>query len=669
MKYLSVDEDTLCNAANRLISRFIEKEPPFEIFTELNEVFLRATESEYGFIARVFKNNQGPFIKTLAVSNIAWNDETRKLYAENAERGMIFDNLETIFGQVLKTGKTYVSLDAPNDPNAAGIPVGHPKLNRFLGVPLVRDDVLIGMLGLANGSHYGDALVGELRPLLGVTTQIIHGCSLQENLVADGHYYLQPNAIIDSIRSGVISVDQNGDVLTANPSAAIIFGYTREEVVGLKIQTLIPPVGTDDLYDHRGVFSLRPDQLGSAFEATGAKKAGSFFPVEATCDVVESGASHSYAFVIRDLTEEKKTERLKNEFISIISHELRTPLTAVQTALAMLANTRHRPDSEAEVEDLTQIAYRNCNRLGDLVNDILDYEKLNAGKIDFQFGRTDLATIFEIAKDSTGLLAKPYNIQLRFSYPESPIYVAADANRIAQVLVNLIANAIRFSDEGQDVTIGFAIPDEESRVRLFVQDYGSGIANENLRHVFEPFVQLSNHPGGAGLGLAICKRIVESHEGRIVCSSTFGEGTIFYFDLYRYFEIDDKANSDPLQQKTILWVESDSHFYELATQGIPLTALRIVRVENGQLAKQQLNQNSFDMLVLSHPMAIESTEQFVTQVRALQTYQDLPIVVYSNNLSVQTREVLEAFDVDCRIRKSWKVEQLQQKIVAAVGSN
>ena len=669
MSGIQLTKTDLDAAGRRLVARFIDKEPPFEIFMELNETLIQATGSEYGFIARAYKNENGPYIKTLAVTNIAWNDETRRLYAENAERGMVFENLDTLFGQVLKTGKIFISHDAAKDPHAGGVPVGHPPLNRFLGIPLLRKGVLIGMIGLANGDSYSKEQVGELEDLLAVTTDIVFGTGFRTDLESDGDYFLQPQSILNTLKSGVLSVDSQGQVVSTNPAATAIFGFATTDLTKMRVQSLIPPTGDDRIYDHLGEFQPTDEILGETCEVTAVNRQGSFFPLELSIQRVEETIEPKYAVVVRDLTEEKKNERLKNEFISIVSHELRTPLTAAHTAISILADSAHKPSDEDTVNYLIRVANRNCERLVGLIDEILDFEKLSAGKLKFNFASVALEEVFEQTQQMTSILADHESVSLRFELPESPLLVAADTDRIAQVLVNLIANAIRVSDSGQGVRIGVTAPTDSSIVTVFVEDQGAGISPENQKKIFEPFTQFSND-GSAGLGLAICKRIVDNHNSSIRCHSTVGEGTRFSFDLFvdqgLAKEFPDASQQGHASQHghagSVLWVDENEQQFRLASCGLTLPGCEIYHVSNSPLAKSCLNRTNVDLIVLAHPVALGATESLVNEIRQVDRFADIPIVVFGSGLSSELTHCLRDMNVDCDIRSSWNWTPLHDKI-------
>ena len=662
-----IESERLVETANQLVARFVDRTPHFEMFMELNEALLNVTQSEYGFVARVYRNEKGPFIKTVALSNIAWNEETQKLYAENAEKGMVFANLDTLFGEVLKTGKIYIAEDASNDPKAAGIPSGHPRLDRFAGIPVLRKGILIGMIGLANGVGYCEQMVDELRPLLDITSHILHATGLQEQLIPDGNYFRQPLAILNSFKSGIISIDDSGKIISTNPSAAMIFGYASDEIIGQRIQSLIPPSGSNELYSAENALDLRPHLFGRSFETTGVSKIESYFPVEVTVDEVVQSDPKQFALVIRNITEEKKRERFKNEFISMISHELRTPLTAVHLSLSMLDSIEHRPTQQQELDEMVAIATRNCERLVNLVDEILDYEKLNLDEIEFCFHPVDLKTVIQTVKETTKILADQSEIELAFTLANEDIFLAADANRLSQVLINLITNAIRVSKPGATVHIGFNRINS-NQIRLSVTDSGPGISPDDITHIFEPFKQTQKNASGAGLGLAICKRILDSHDTSLECISQLGHGSTFQFDLFEYCKLNPSIEIKSRDsQQHVLWVEGNKPHFEFTHDAIQLPEVRYHRKANCQLAKEFLNHHEVDLIVVEFPFALENCDSFFQQIRTCEAFREIPIVLYSNSIPQDLKISLDDLNVVHDIKKSWNHENLKNRIRSLLG--
>lgn len=245
----------------------------------------------------------------------------------------------------------------------------------------------------------------------------------------------------------------------------------------------------------------------------------------------------------------ERLERLKSEFISIVSHELRTPLTAIKNALDILLSGKTGALTEA-MDNFINMAKRNVVRLSGIINDLLDLSKIEAGKMDFKFLNTKIEPVLEYVKTSLNEVAKEKKLVLKTKIEDNSTDIYADAQRLEQVLTNLISNAIKFTPEGGEIEIGTKIVDAkeikynsifESELKnlsgkylmVSVKDTGIGIAQDDLGHVFDQFAQIENSlsrkVGGSGLGLPIARQLMDAHNGAIWCESELEKGSVFYF--------------------------------------------------------------------------------------------------------------------------------------------
>jgi signal transduction histidine kinase len=244
--------------------------------------------------------------------------------------------------------------------------------------------------------------------------------------------------------------------------------------------------------------------------------------------------------VVRDISDRYKLDRIKDEFISIVSHELRTPLTAIRGGLGILASgvLGDRPE---KAQQMLSMALNNTERLIRLVNDILDLERLAAGRLEMTMEPWAIAELIAQAVSGVEALAEEADIALHIEPVAARVVVSPDA--IVQTLINLLSNAIKFSDRGGKIWLGAesvagpapgAAPGS-AYLRLFVKDQGRGIPADRLELIFERFQQVdvsdSRQKGGTGLGLAICKRIVAQHGGEIWVESQINHGSTFFFTL------------------------------------------------------------------------------------------------------------------------------------------
>ncbi|MDC0739444.1 PhnD/SsuA/transferrin family substrate-binding protein [Cognatishimia sp. SS12] len=240
--------------------------------------------------------------------------------------------------------------------------------------------------------------------------------------------------------------------------------------------------------------------------------------------------------IYRDITQRKVAEKAKNEFVATVSHELRTPLTSMKGALG-LALSGAIGEMPEQMNKMISMASNNCDRLVMLINDILDMEKIEAGKMDFKMEPLDLTEVIDKALEANKFYAEKFGVTLRLNVDEDPdgFSFMGDKNRMAQVMDNLLSNASKFSEKGSEVIVALRI--HRGRMRLSIRDFGCGIPKSAHATIFDKFTQAdmgdTRSQGGTGLGLSIAKLIVESHEGAIFFASQEEVGTEFFVDLPR----------------------------------------------------------------------------------------------------------------------------------------
>jgi K+-sensing histidine kinase KdpD len=228
----------------------------------------------------------------------------------------------------------------------------------------------------------------------------------------------------------------------------------------------------------------------------------------------------------------KSLDRLKSEFVAVVSHEIRTPLTSVKGAIELLSDDRYFRNDEQQAK-LLSIAHANTERLLTLIGDILDFSKLDSGSLPMHFERQRIETVVTQAAQNLRTLIEERSIELEVATASDLPDLMIDPNRITQVVTNLLSNAIKFSPAGGRIDV--TVEEVDGCVRVAVRDTGEGIASENLPKLFQKFTQIDStstrRAGGTGLGLVICKGIVEQHGGQVGVLSAPGEGSTFFFTL------------------------------------------------------------------------------------------------------------------------------------------
>jgi signal transduction histidine kinase len=236
--------------------------------------------------------------------------------------------------------------------------------------------------------------------------------------------------------------------------------------------------------------------------------------------------------LIRDISERKRMEQMKNEFVSTVSHELRTPLTSISGALG-LVNGGALGTIPGPAKTMLDMAYKNSMRLAHLINDLLDMEKLMAGKMTFDIQQQALMPLLEQSIETVHAYGEQYQVRFELVERAEGVGVRVDGSRLEQVLSNFLSNAAKFSLPGQRVELAARRVDD--RVRVSVTDHGPGISAEFRTRIFQKFSQADSsdtrQKGGTGLGLAISKELVERMNGSVGFDSEVGKGACFYFEL------------------------------------------------------------------------------------------------------------------------------------------
>ncbi|WP_027863856.1 sensor histidine kinase [Massilia alkalitolerans] len=345
------------------------------------------------------------------------------------------------------------------------------------------------------------------------------------------------NAIVEAAQDAYIAVDQRGMILDWNGAAERMFGWRRNEAVGWPLSELVLPeryrasLGQALLaFRQTGHLAM----LDRRLERKVIDRQGREFTIEMTAALAGQGEDAFFSVFLHDISERKRVEQMKNEFISTVSHELRTPLTSIQASLAMLADGM-AGELPPDALRLTAIASQSSERLVRMVNDLLDIQKIEAGQMHFEARAQPLLPVAERALAAMEGHARKAGVRLLSDWDAHAAGIAAsiDADRMEQVLTNLLSNAIKFTPAGKSVTLGLA--HTPGKVRLLVLDEGPGIAPEFQQRVFQRFAQAdgadSRTRGGTGLGLAISKAIIEEHGGTIGFTTAPDRGTRFVVEL------------------------------------------------------------------------------------------------------------------------------------------
>jgi PAS domain S-box-containing protein len=344
------------------------------------------------------------------------------------------------------------------------------------------------------------------------------------------------HAILESAAEGIFGLDLDGVVTFMNASAARILGSDEMSLVGRPLHAYIHSATCPDRALPHGGCRVCGAGLDPAVR-TGRGKFNRFddagaVPIEYTsCTIVdERGNAAGVVVTFRDISEQLAVERMKDEFVSTVSHELRTPLTSIRGALGLLGSGL-LGDVDARAQRMLDIAIINTDRLVRLINDILDLERMESGRVELSRGVVGVSDLMIEAVEGIQPLAERAGVTVIANPSDARVW--GDRDRILQTLTNLLSNAVKFSRSGTIVMLNGSAA--AGMYTFAVEDEGRGIPKDHLESVFERFKQVdasdARLKGGTGLGLAICRSIIVAHGGRIWAESEEQKGTTFYFTI------------------------------------------------------------------------------------------------------------------------------------------
>jgi two-component system, OmpR family, sensor histidine kinase VicK len=378
---------------------------------------------------------------------------------------------------------------------------------------------------------------------------IVHGMDVTEQYEAEQALHLatrQHELILKSVGDGIFGIDLDGKVTFINEAGASALGYAPEQLAGHDLHELIHHSHIDGTPYSRSTSpilqALRRSEPIRMRDEVFWRRNGSAIQVEYSANpLMEDGQVAGMVVAFQDISERRRLERMKDEFISTVSHELRTPLTSLRASLGLIQSGAldKRPEKQRQ---MVEMAIGNCDRLTRLVNDILDFDGAEKKRLPLNRAPVEAIDLLRRAADVAHAAATQSRMEFRIDAKASPVF--ADSERVMRVLNELVTNAIKFSQPGTTIqlsardTTGSGRGDSASgakEVCFIVADQGRGIAPEKLERIFEPFQQGdasdSRALGGTGLGLALCRSIVEQHGGRIWAESEIGNGSRFLFTL------------------------------------------------------------------------------------------------------------------------------------------
>ena len=500
----------------------------------------------------------------------------------------------------------------------------------------------------------------------------------------------QLNAIIDNLGDGLLVINPAGVVIRCNPVLVHMFNLYEKAVIGQPCDQIFDA----DLAQLIARNQADPTQLLVRDVVLPGEGIGQALvtAVSTNFGMLTSGNVNSIV-LIRDITADKEVDQMKTDFISTVSHELRTPLTSVigfakliqkklEDVVLPVVTVESKKTERAvrQVRENLGIIVSEGERLTSLINDVLDISKIEAGKIDWNVQPTSVADIVDRAISATSVLAQTNNLDLVRQVESELPNVMCDRNRLLQVMINLISNAIKFTTHG---SVTCRAHRQDSEVILSVTDTGIGLAPEDIERVFEKFTQvgkvMTDKPSGTGLGLPICKQIIEYHNGRIWADSVPGQGSTFSVALpvkvppniklpdgnlqtlvQKLKEnVERTATSADEAQKTILVVDDELHIRQLLRQELEAAGYKVQIAKDGMDALNQIKAAPPDLVVLDMMMPNINGFDLTAMLKSNPATMGIPIIVVS---IIQDQERGYRLGVDRYLSKPIDTDLLLQDV-------
>lgn len=399
-----------------------------------------------------------------------------------------------------------------------------------IGMTLYFTRHIINRLARIVNNSYHLAKSEPLEPLIGGGDEIAHLDEVFHHMAdALRNASQRERAIVEKSLDVICSLDPNLEFRAVNPAATKVWGHCPESLVGKSLLSMLLEEDLATVEKMMAEMRALPEASRS-LELRLITDSGTALWM--SWSIFWAATEQTYFCVARDIEEQKRMQQMKADFIRMVSHDVRTPLMSTQLFFDMALATTGYGQLNEKGKSLAIGLKASLSRVLRLLNDMLYLEKIDSGSVDLQIGAVPAADIVEAAIDTTNGIAHSKNVEIRLGASADAV-VAADKDRIVQVLENFIGNALKFSKPGDAVIISTSMVD--STVEFRVSDCGPGIASSDKKTIFERFSQVSSEDErvrkGFGLGLAICKSIVESHDGTIGVDSSTGTGSSFWIRL------------------------------------------------------------------------------------------------------------------------------------------
>ena len=502
-------------------------------------------------------------------------------------------------------------------------------------------------------------------------------------------------SVIEAAPNAMIVVGGGGTIQFANAAAEQMFQYTREEMIGQTVEMLVPHQLREGHVRHRNDYALDPGRraMGEERELTGLRKDGELFPIEIGLSPISFDDETVVLSSVYDATKRKQAEdalvtakeaaesanRAKSEFLANMSHEIRTPMNAIMGMTELLIESR---PNRTQAEYL-KVVLESAESLLAIINQILDFSKIEAGRLELESIDFDLREVVGDTLKILGHRAHAKKLELVWHIEkDTPQYLCGDVVRLRQILINLVGNAIKFTEDGEVVVLFRCLSSDGSHVKLecLVKDTGIGIAEHQWESVFSAFEQADTSTtrkfGGTGLGLAISKRIVEAMGGEIWIESELEQGTCFHFTINlrpgQRRRTGDQVSQINVSDLTVVVVDDNETNRQILNQVLSNWGMDVAIFERGSQAIEELERcvsRGITRPLLISDVQMPEMDGFMLaeKIRSHEQLKDVPIILLTSGGRSGDAKRCRDLGIEAHLMKPAKHSELLDVITMAAG--
>jgi PAS domain S-box-containing protein len=651
---------------------FIERSSTEQVFQNFLDELLELTGSQFGLMAKLDAGTAHLRLEALAMADTRWNDRSQEYYRKQLQGPWHFQRAEGVMAEVAASGTAVAGSDPR--PLSWGGMVQVPPQQPLLVLPMHSGERILGVLAIGGRREgYDASWASFMEPAAAIAAQLVNARQQREarreseQRVRDSA--LELRTLLDTVPTGILKLDEHGHILEGNRAAQYLLLTPAEQLAGSAFVDMLAADARPDFTRQLDI-AVRTGVANSSYtEAELWRHNGSSVPVEYLVTPLPAGHGSELTLVMRDITERKAADRAKSEFISTVSHELRTPLTSIRGSLGLILSGTLGEFPE-KARRMLDIASRNSERLTQLINDILDMEKISMGAMSFNVTAVSADAAVDAAIAANEGYALRHDVRLHLHGRAEGERISADELRLQQVFSNLISNAIKYSPAGGFVELSAQRIDHF--VRFGVRDFGTGVPEEFRERIFQRFSQADSSDvrakGGTGLGLSIARSIVEQLGGTIGFD-TSPQGTEFYFRLPCVEPVPVVAAAAilPDAPADILICEDNPDVAEalhlvLAAQGI---ACHVARTAGD--AERLIDKYQYKLMLLDLGLPDREGLEFLGELRQRRDRDWLPVIIISGREQTDAAAI-KALGVSAWLQKPVDPPQLLKALHVVLDS-